>query len=131
MSRADRRGSAGFQLAALVDLLFVITFLLICEREALMKKRVKKIQTSVAVAKEETRKAVQAKKLVQEELKAVEKERKKLEDERQKVLSAVTSLERVRAGDKSREKKLEKDLHNVFNWMIEGMRREGRGVVTQ
>lgn len=131
MSGADRRGSAGFQLAALVELLFVITFLLICEREVLMRRRVKKIQATLTAAKDELKKAEKAMLTARKLFKAAERERKKAEDELKMSSRAVQDLERMITGDKSREKKLEKDLHHVFDWLLDGMRRRDGGVITR
>ena len=123
MIRRDRAGIAGFQLAALVDLLFVITFLLIWDRESLMHKRLQQLKVSKSSARTEVSKAESERKVALDTLVQVEKDKLVAQAEVRKLADQLREL----TSDKSREKKLERDLHTQFNWMLEGMRhgREG------
>lgn len=118
-SRSDRAGKIGFQLAALVDLLFVITFLLIWEREAMMQKRLQKVQAVARSAQSDAKKVADVQKAALEALAQAEKDKVKAQQEVRKLSERLAELN----VDQQREKKLERDLHTQFDWMLEGMRK--------
>lgn len=117
--RSDRAGKIGFQLAALVDLLFVITFLLIWEREAMMQKRLRAAQAVARTAQSDAKKGADVQKAALEALAQAEKDKLKAQQEVRKLAERLSEL----AVDQHREKKLERDLHSQFDWMLEGMRK--------
>lgn len=123
--RSDRGGGIGLQLAALVDLLFVITFLLIWERESLMHKRIAQVKASVKTAQVDVQKAEQSQRAALDALAQAEKERQKALEE---VRRLGEQLDRITM-DTSREKKLDRDLHEQFEWMLDGMRRGREGTL--
>lgn len=116
MRRPDRSGKVGFQLAALVDLLFVISFLLIWDREVLMQKRMRKMK---AATQADTRTHADVQKATLEALAQAEKAK---HEAQQEVKRLAEQLAEARF-DRSREKKLERDLHEQYEWMLEGMRK--------
>lgn len=119
MKRPDRAGKVGFQLAALVDLLFVISFLLIWDREVLMQKRLRKMKAATHAAQADTRTHADVQKATLEALAQAEKAKHEAQLE---VRRLAEQLATVRF-DREREKKLERDLHDQYEWMLEGMRK--------
>ena len=123
--RADRRASIGLQLAALVDLLFVITFLLICDRESLLQKRLKQYKRKEQVAEQERKDAEQqATKLAQEAIERAANAPAASDPTKSK---DVGELQRQLSLSREREIKLEKELHSLFNFILTGMRKSNPG----
>jgi len=118
--RTDRAGGIGLQLAALVDLLFVITFLLICDREALLQRKIQKYQQREKAAEQERKDAMkQAAKMAEEAIqRAVPSP-----PPNSVPTKDVTQLQQQLMMSREREQALQKELHSLFNFILTGMRK--------
>lgn len=116
MKRPDRSGKIGFQLAALVDLLFVISFLLIWDREVLMQKRLRKMKAATQV---DIKTHADVQRATLEALAQAEKAKHEAQQEARRLAEQLAEAR----FDREREKKLERDLHDQYEWMLEGMRK--------
>ena len=126
VSSSRRGGRLAFQLAALVDLLFVMTFLLMVERESVMHAQVAEQEDNAMASEESRRRAeVEKKAALAAEARAKEVEAGALKNQA-KWQNAITKLEGDKADIEAREKRLKSENEELQSKLSQALASAGQ-----